>query len=349
MPYPPTEVAAKEAEKKARRRKGEKDSEIKRLEDELAATKEYLQSVIEQQETTNEELRSANEEIQSSNEELQSINEELETAKEELQSTNEELATVNEELESRAHELEQVNNDLTNLVTSVDIPIVIVGPDLRIRRFTPQAGKLLNLIATDVGRPLSDINPNIEMPDLDAQVAEVIDNIKVTRLEITDTQGRWYSVRMHPYRTTDNHIEGAVIAFIDVDTLKRSLEETRQAQEYSEAVIGAIRYPLLVLDKALRVVSASRAYMTTFGVTEKETLGNLVHQLGNGQWARPELRAKLEATAKEGTEFNDLIVTHEFPEIGEKTVSVSGRPVPFKGAGELLVLMQIEEVNREMH
>lgn len=340
----PAAVVAQDSEsRKSGRRKGEKEPQIKRLEDELTATKEYLQSVIEQQETTNEELRSANEEIQSSNEELQSINEELETAKEELQSTNEELATVNEELESRARELEQVNNDLTNLVTSVDIPIVIVGPNLKIRRFTPQAERLLNLIATDVGRPLSDIKPNIDIPELERQVADVIDNIKPTQLEVADTKGHWYSVRMHPYKTMDSRIEGAVLAFIDVDRLKRSLEETRQAQQYAEAVISAVRHPLLVLDRALRVVSASKAYMTTFQVSENDTIGNLVHQLGNGQWARPDLRARLEATANQGTEFDDLLVTHVFPRLGERTMSVSGRQVPSREGAESLVLMQVED------
>ncbi|MEJ2686466.1 MAG: chemotaxis protein CheB [Gammaproteobacteria bacterium] len=331
-------VAKPEAEKRP------KDAEVKRLQDELAATKEYLQSVIEQQETTNEELRSANEEIQSSNEELQSINEELETAKEELQSTNEELATVNDELQSRAHQLERANNDLTNLVTSADIPIVIVGPDLRIRRFTAQAEKLLNLIGTDVGRPLSDINPNIHIPNFKETVIGVIDSVKPVQCEIADSHGHWYSIRIRPYKTADNRIDGAVIAFIDVDQLKRALDDSRHAKEYAEAMIAAVRHPLLVLDKDLRVVSASKAYMSTFQATERETIGNLVHRLGNGQWAIPDLRAKLEETARDGPEFNDFLVTHEFPKIGERTVRVSGRQIQSTLETGPMVLMQIEDV-----
>ena len=131
--------------------------EIGRLQRELQTTKEYLQSIIEEQEATNEELKSANEEILSSNEELQSTNEELETAKEELQSTNEELVTVNEQLQNRNAELAQLNDDLANLLTSVNIPIVMLGSDRRIRRFTPLAEKLLNLLPGDVGRPIDDI------------------------------------------------------------------------------------------------------------------------------------------------------------------------------------------------
>lgn len=342
IPMPEVSVETQPADEK------DKSAEVIRLEEELTATKEYLQSVIEQQETTNEELRSANEEVQSSNEELQSINEELETAKEELQSTNEELSTVNEELEGRARELEQANNDLTNLVSSAGIPIVIVGSDKRIRRFTPQAEKLMNLISTDVGRPLSDIKPNIDISGLQDLVENVIKEIRSVHREAMDNSGHWYSVRIHPYRTLDNRIDGAVIACIDVDELKRSLEETRQAREYAEAIISAVRHPLLVLDQDLRVVSASKAYMSCFQVTEKATIGNLVHHLGNGQWAIPGLRANLERVASQGEEFDDFEVTHAFPDVGEKTMSVSGRQVKSTPGGKTLVLMQIEEAGQRM-
>jgi two-component system, chemotaxis family, CheB/CheR fusion protein len=301
--------------------------------------------VIEQQETNSEELRSANEEIQSSTEELQSINEELETAKEELQSSNEELATVNDELANRAQELEQANSDLTNLISSMDIPIVIVGSNLHVRRFTPQAAKLLKLIDTDVGRPLSDINSGIAVPNLNERVGEVIDKVKSVQCDAADAEGRWYSVWIHPYKTSDHRVSGAVIAFIDIDRLKRSLDETRRARAYAEAIISAIRNPLLVLDKHLRVVSASRAYLDVFQVSEKETLESLVYRLGNGQWAIPLLRAKLEAAVEDGTEFIRFPVTHDFENIGEQTVNVSGRRIPTGTLSEPMVLMQIEDVS----
>ncbi len=321
-----------------------KEKKFQRLEQELASTKEYLQSVIEQQETTNEELRSANEEIQSSNEELQSINEELETAKEELQSTNEELATVNDELESRALELERVNDDLRNLVNSVDIPSVIVDRELKIRRFTPQAEKLLNLIATDVGRPISDLKPNINIARFTEMIKEVVETVQPKRLEARDYQGHWYSARMHPYVTTDNKIGGAVIAFIDINELKRSLQEAEKARNYAEAVVASVRHPMLVLDKDLRVVSASAAYLSVFQVGEKETIGNLLYRLGNGQWAIPQLRASLEETVTTGAQFDNFDVTHEFEKIGTRTVSVSGRQLPPLVEAEPMVLMQIEDV-----
>ncbi len=191
---------------------------ISKLEQELAATKEYLQSVIETQQATNEELQSANEEILSSNEELQSTNEELETAKEELQSANEELSTVNDELRSRNLEVNQINNDLTNLFASIYFAVVMVGSDLTIRRFTPQAQKFLGLIPTDVGRPLMNINPPIEISDLQSLVLQVMSTSTQIDREFTDREGGRYQLRILPYRTVDNKIDGAVIAIVDIST-----------------------------------------------------------------------------------------------------------------------------------
>ncbi|MBA3247079.1 MAG: PAS domain-containing protein, partial [Pyrinomonadaceae bacterium] len=164
-----------------------------RLQEELAATREYTQSLVEQHEAANEELQSANEEIQSSNEELQSVNEELETAKEELESSNEELTTLSDELQNRNQELTILNDDQSNLFVSVSLPIVMLGNDLRIRHFTPQAEKVLSLIATGVGRPVGDIKPNINVPDLEELIAEVIQTVSVKECEVQHKHGRWYS------------------------------------------------------------------------------------------------------------------------------------------------------------
>jgi len=187
-----------------------------KLEEELAATKEYLQSVIETQEATNEELQSANEEILSNNEELQSTNEEMETAKEELQSANEELTTVNDELRSRNLEISQINNDLINLLASIDIAVIMIGSDLTIRRYTPKARKFLGLIAGDIGRPLSNINPTIEIADLQAMVLLVMSNSDTLERELTDRTGVHYQLKILPYRTTENKVDGAVITIVDI-------------------------------------------------------------------------------------------------------------------------------------
>src|SRR5882724_11298424 len=184
---------------------------ISRLEQELAATKEYLQSVIETQEATNEELQSANEEILASNEELQSTNEELETAKEELQSANEELSTVNDELRSRNMGITQANSDLMNIFASIDVAVIMVGSDLTIRRFTPQAQKFFGLIPADIGRPLLHINSTIENPDFQSLVLQVMANSQTVEREIRDMKGARYQLRVLPYRTLENKMDGAVI------------------------------------------------------------------------------------------------------------------------------------------
>ena len=197
---------------------------VTELEDELAGTKRYLHSVIEEQEAATEELKSAHEEVQSSNEELQSTNEELLTAKEELQSANEELTTVNDEMQSRNTELQQINNDLMNLLGSVNIPIVMLGNDLKIRRFTPQAEKILNLLASDTGRPLSDFRLKINLPDLVDICHSVIDTLAPRDREVEDTDGRLYSMWVRPYRTADNRIDGVVLALFDITERKLAAE-----------------------------------------------------------------------------------------------------------------------------
>ena len=191
--------------------------EIAELRRQLAASKESLQAIIEEQEATNEELKSANEETESSNEELQSTNEELETAKEELQSTNEELTTLNEELSNRNLEMIQMNSDLNNLLASIQLPIVTVDNDLVVRRVTPSARYAFNILQSDVGRPISDLKPNIDIPDLEELLREAIETLAVCERKVTDKGGRQYSLRVRPYRTTDNKIDGAVITLVDID------------------------------------------------------------------------------------------------------------------------------------
>ena len=156
----------------------------------------------------------ANEEIQSGNEELQSTNEELQTSKEELESANEELHTVNEEMQHRNELLTQLNNDLTNLLYSVSLPIVMVGADLSVRRFTPQAAAVLGLTANDIGRPMPRLRLKVDMGQLEQNMLEVIQNVQPQQLRVQDTEGRWVVLRMVPYRTMDNRIEGVVLSLM---------------------------------------------------------------------------------------------------------------------------------------
>jgi two-component system CheB/CheR fusion protein len=192
-----------------------KDRHIAQLKQELGATKGYLQSIIEALEASNEELQSANEEIQSGNEELQSTNEELQTSKEELESANEELNTVNEEMQHRNVELTQVNNDLQNLLTSVNIPIIMLDAGLSIRRMTPQVHEVLGITSADVGRPIRHIRFQANVPDLERRMLDVIEDLRPAEVTVQDGQNRDYRLRIMPYRTMDNRIEGIVLAFLD--------------------------------------------------------------------------------------------------------------------------------------
>ena len=224
------------------------------LAQELEATKQYLQSIIERYEVANEELKSANEEILSSNEELQSTNEELETAKEELQSTNEELSTVNDELRQRNQELGEANNDLNNLFSSANLPIIVLSGNLRIRRFTVSAERILNVIPTDIGRPIGHLNLNIDIPDLESLILDAIDSMTIKEREVQDREGRWYSLRIRPYRTADNRIDGAMLMFIDIDSYKdvdrltTMLAEVETARHFAERVVQTAPWPLMILD-----------------------------------------------------------------------------------------------------
>src|SRR5438309_6499438 len=245
---------------------------IENLRHELTATKEFLQSIIEEREAANQELQAANEELLSSNEELQSTNEEMETAKEELQSVNEELTTVNEELQHRNAELSQLNNDLNNLFAGVTVPIVMLGSDGRIRRFTPMAAKVLNLIPADLGRPIGDIRPNVDLSDLEQVSKHVIDTATVVEREVRDRDGRWHSLRVRPYTTTDNQIDGAMITLEDINALKSSVEQVTAAPERAETIVDSVPVPLVLLDTDLRVTWASRLFYETFVLTPEETI-----------------------------------------------------------------------------
>jgi two-component system CheB/CheR fusion protein len=211
---------------------------VETLEQEIAALRASLQSVLEEQESTTEELKSANEEILSANEQLQSTNEELQTAQEEAQSANEELATVNEELRRRNGELAAANNDLSNVLDGLAIPIVMVGRDLRVRRFTPPAGKLFNLAPTDTGRPIGDARPDLRVGDLTRLLGDVIDNLEPYEGEVRDGAGRRYALRIRPYATPGNRVEGASIVLLDIDRITRNAETPRADAAGREAPPG---------------------------------------------------------------------------------------------------------------
>ena len=287
--------------------------QVEQLKQELGATRQYLQSIIEEQEATNEELQSANEEILSSNEELQSINEELETAKEELQSTNEELTTVNEELQNRNSELSQINDDLNNLLSNVNIAIVMLGSDLRIRRFTPMAGRMLNLIPTDVGRPITDLRPGIDLPNLETLIREVLDNLAVKEQDVEDAQGRWYSMSIRPYRTFDSRIDGVVITLVDFDTIRSVQERSRANGEYLRSLLEMSGEAFAVLDRECRIRTVNRAFESLVGTPREHLENQLVDHAVEGGG---ELRRLFDPLLANGADNEQSV-----------TLSVGGRPL----------------------
>ncbi|PYJ56130.1 MAG: histidine kinase [Verrucomicrobia bacterium] len=318
------------------------DPGVVRLRAELDATKESLQAIIEEQEATNEELKSANEEIESSNEELQSTNEELETAKEELQSTNEELTTLNEELSNRNLEMAQINNDLTNLLSSINIPIAMVDNTLAVRRATPMAEKLFNLLPSDIGRRLSDFRANLSIDNLDNLIREVIDTLTTRESKVQDNQGRWYSLRIRPYRTGENKIDGAVITLVDIDEEQRRIARLELASQYNEAILETVREPLLVLDAELRVREASRSFYETFKLNRKKIENIPIYELANGQWDIPELRELLEEVLPKNRRFENFRIERAFPRLGRRTWLVNACRLERKG--ERLVLLALEDI-----
>jgi two-component system, chemotaxis family, CheB/CheR fusion protein len=256
------------------------DSRLVRMRQELSTSREYLQSIIQDLEGANEELQSANEEILSSNEELQSTNEELDTAKEELQSTNEELNTVNEELNARNEELSHVNSDLINLLTAVPAAIVIVSAELRIRRFTPLAEQILNLIPTAIGRPIGDIRSNLDLPDLTELTRSVIDSVTVRDLTARDRMGRQFSLRIRPYKNQENRIDGAVLAFSEqIDASESLLAERRLMQ----SILRVTPCGLVVVDHDLRVRTANASALRLFGDGASAVEGKRLVDIADGR------------------------------------------------------------------
>jgi two-component system CheB/CheR fusion protein len=251
------------------------DARIAALKQELRTKEEYLQASNEEMETSNEELKSSNEEMQSVNEELQSTNEELETSREELQSVNEELSTVNNELQTKVADLSRANNDMSNLLAGSGIGTVFVDHQLRILRFTPAASKIINLILSDVGRPLGHIVHNLAGYDrLVADVQAVLDTLVSKETEVQTTEGKWYTLRILPYRTLYNVIEGAVITFVDITEIERTREALRKANDLLRlaVVVRDARDAITVQDLDGRILAWNPGAARMYGWSEAEAL-----------------------------------------------------------------------------
>jgi two-component system, chemotaxis family, CheB/CheR fusion protein len=252
----------------------DQDHRLVTLERELRSKEEYLQATIEELDTANEELKSTNEEMQSSNEELQSTNEELETSKEELQSVNEELVTVNTELQKKNEQLSQANNDLSNLMASTNIGTLFLDHQLRIQRFTPATTRVINLIQTDVGRPVSDIVSRLK--DYDRLVEDtraVLDTLIPKEAQVRTREGQWYQMRMQPYRTMENVIEGVVLTFVDITEQKKSQSALVESEEKLRTLFEILPVGVSVLDAENRIVYVNPALEKILDISRQGLLG----------------------------------------------------------------------------
>lgn len=341
-----------------RQSKREKTGRTGELETELSETHDYLQSIQEQHEAANEELQASNEEVQSSNEELQSINEELQTSKEELESANEELTTFNEEMDQRNAELSRLNGDLINLQSSTHLAILLLGRDLAIRRFSAQAARQFNLLVTDIGRSITGVRHNLRQGktgeaaaslDLEQVITDVITAVCTYEAEVQDQHDHWFSLRVKPYWTSDNRVDGAVLVLVDIDDLKRSEQAVIQARDSAEKTIETLPIPLLVLDKGLRVERANQAFYRTFLVEPAETLGRFIYDLGNRQWDIVRLRQLLGEILPHETFIENFEVEHPFEQLGLRTMLLNAmRHLDSVQKSEriLLTIMDITERKR---
>ena len=328
----------------------ETETKIEELEHELANTKESLQSTVEKLETSNEELTSINEELQSSNEELQSVAEESLTAKEELNSMNEELMTVNAELERKNQELMLTSGDMRNLLNGVDVATIFLDIDLRIRRYTPQTALFMNLLPTDIGRPIKDIAMNLRYDDLIKDIKEVVENLNIKEKEIQTKDGLWFNLKILPYRTVENVIDGVVITFASIDSQKRTQERLEDvsdkmvtAREFANSIINTIKEPLLVLDQELIAQFANVPFYQIFEVAEGEVKGRALDVISNGALNTTKIINRLKKLRTKDVELENLETEIVLPKSGRRVVSITARKLILPERKSKLILIKIED------
>ncbi|MBC3541037.1 PAS domain-containing protein [Rufibacter sp. H-1] len=333
MPQPKPRKGRKDSAEEA----SQKDARIAELEKELLYTKQRLQSTIEEMNSSLEELKSTNEELQSANEELQSTNEETMTNKEEMQSLNEELMTINLQYQTKTEELVNSNNDMKNLLDSTEVATIFLDNNLNVRNFTPQATQIFSLIRADIGRSITHIASNLKYQSIQDDVKEVLDRLRSKEVHLqTKDEKQWYSMRVLPYRTADNFIDGAVVTFTNITSFKDLETSVAATSLYAANIIDIIQQPLVVLDGQLRVESTSNAFAQTFQLIPEQLKGQWLYHLGNGQWDIPQLRNLMNKVLKENIEIKNETLEHEFPVLGYRRMILNTRRVeqtenkPFK-------------------
>ncbi|WP_345950709.1 chemotaxis protein CheB [Mucilaginibacter sp. PAMB04274] len=330
---------------KTERRKKYKGPEhneaVEELEKELVYTKQQLRNTVEQMETSLEELKSTNEELQSTNEELQSTNEESLTTKEEMQSLNEELMTINVQYQSKAEELTQLNNDMKNMLDSTEIGTIFLDINMIILRFTPQVKKLFNVITTDIGRSINDIVFNFQYASLETDIHHVIETLAVKEVEVKTKKDEWYRLRMMPYRTLDNFINGVVLTFTKVTELKAIEFKFETLNRYVKSMLTVLTTPALLLDKDLNIISSNEAYVSFFKISSiKEMIGLSLNILVHEFWKTSKLDKFLKQCTNQETK---ITFTNDFLVIGTKTITITSKPSVNEIDGETLMTMIVIE------
>jgi two-component system CheB/CheR fusion protein len=335
----------------------EEAQSVEELRRELQQTRDDLQSIVEELETSNEELRSMNEEYQSTNEELKSANEELETSREELQSLNEELSTVNNELQEKVAQQVGMEDRMQSYLDGLDTPTIFVDSQMRIKRFTAQAERIVNLMPSDVGRALSDITTNTRDGALVEEVRGVLRDLKYREREVQTTDGRRFLRRILPLRRGPNTFEGVVINYVDIEELKKRTEEASQARalatrarEFAKAIMKTVKDSLVLLNGSLEVVLANPAFYATFRVDKDEVEGRPFYEIGGGQWDSDDLRIRLKRVLSLRETFDNYIVEQDFSGLGRRRMVLNARTLRELESDEDIILLAIRDAtdSREM-
>ncbi|MGH7534114.1 MAG: ATP-binding protein, partial [Gemmatimonadales bacterium] len=320
------------------------DPTIDELQTELTETRDYLQSLIDEQDRVHAELQAAHEDSLSINEEFQSTNEELVTTKEEVQSVNEELTTVNDEMRKRNLELQNLNTDLANVLESVRIPIIICDRDLRLRRYSPSADTLFGLSRLPDRSRLTDAPLPIAAASLDRLCRAALENDRPETEQVRDGEGRWHEVRSWPYRDAEGRTVGVVFALVDIDELHRATAAAGRARDRSASIVEAVAHPLVVLDGTLRIRETNRQFDEAFPALAGEALGAVLSGHAGGFWDAPSLHERLAALQQSGQGFEDLELPGHLEGRGRRVFRVSGRQIAQAESESTDILLAVEDV-----
>jgi two-component system CheB/CheR fusion protein len=302
--------------------------EIYELHNELRQSQEALQTVTEALQIKRKELTSSLKEVRAVSEEVQTTNEELRTSKEELESMNEELNTLNNQLTDQNYELSRANNTLHNFLQSTEIGMIFLDESLNIREFTAAVTDIFKLREVDKGRPLAEIVHKLEYDALIDEAESVLNTLTTIEKEVHTTTGQWYKLHIRPYRTTTGNIDGLVLTFSDITQQKQAQRAAKQQAHYISQIFNLVDHSIIELDREMRVLSADPSFYDSFGLSEEDTIGKMLFELGDGDWDIPDLRRLLDEIIPDLKEVRHHPVEHEFRNRGPCKLQFNALLVP---------------------